>query len=275
MNDTINKNSTAPIQSAEEIPPAFLTSEAEKIVYFLAKNGSVNIYQVSKGTGVNYPTTYKNMKNLEKRKVIKFEREEKTEKGGKSKVYGLMLLGLCYVFWHGKFLGFLGPLDDIIEKWKHLDPLLLANWKHLISIGPRKEAVVALKPAAANVWYYASKFYAEGAIKNDEDIQPFLWNEFSRRLIGIHSDSDRQKWIEAIRSVPTLNDWMKKYYEKSLSYVHSLIAWDNGVLKLLKGEKADLKGVEEQLKKAWEEMTRMQFKNASEEFVKTRHIEFH
>lgn len=282
MNDTINKNTSAPIQSghadeeaivfsttkvAEEIP-VHLAGEAKKIMCFLAKNGPTNIYQVSKGTHGNYPTTHEIMKKLEKWKILRFECEKNSEKGGKSKVYGLTLLGLCYVFWSGELLDI---LDDIIEKWKHLDALLLPNWKHLISTGRREEAVEALKPAAANVWYYACmhKPYETGAIKNDEDIQPILWNEFSGRLIGIHSDYDRQKWIEAIRSVPILNDWMKEYYEKSRSYQQSLVVWDNRVLKLLKGEKAALKGVEEQLKKTWYEYTRMQFKNASEEFMKT------
>jgi len=248
-----------------------------QILCFLAKNGPTNIYQVSKGTRITYSTTHKFINEIETLKLIKLERVERSQKGGEAKVYGLTLLGLCWAF--GSQELFKG-LDSIIAKWKHLDPLLLGNWKHLVSIGPYEEAVEALKGATESICRFAQwGAYEVGAVMKDEDLQIPLWNEFSGRLIGVFSDHHRERWIEAIRSVPILNDWHKELCQKSLLHNQSLVHWDSEVLRALKGEKVDFKDATEQLERSFEGITRTYFKSATEEFVKKSynrtHLGFH
>jgi hypothetical protein len=80
-----------------------------------------------------------------------------------------------------------------------------------------------LQQAAFGICSFAPELYRLGGIAKDEDIAPILWNEFSGRLIGIHSEYDRNYWLRAISNVPILHDWLETHYQRALSYTRKLL----------------------------------------------------
>jgi hypothetical protein len=253
------------------------SQEVRQIIAFLARNGSMNIYRISKRAKLKYPTVHRNIGMLEMWRLLKFEREEESEKKGKAKIYGLTLLGLCHVLGFKEFLQHVDSVGEVIERHHHLDTLLMANWSNIVDSEHQEEAERVLQQAALNVCSFAAELYRLGGISKDEDLAPILWNEFSGRLIGIYSEYDRNYWLRVISTVPILHDWLEAHCQKALSYNRKLLEWDELIMKALRGNQAvsDFDELKRQLQRAFEDMVRTSFKNATDDYVRHRDTGFH
>lgn len=132
-------------------PGAFPLSENQiEVLEALSREGPTNAYKVAKSAGKAYSFVFNFFRELERRKMIAFKGQVKTEKGTKAKNYDLLLEAVLFVL-HKKMLradedrGDYDLIHAIIKKYESLVPLVFGKWSHFKKMGVEKIAYFRLK----------------------------------------------------------------------------------------------------------------------------------
>jgi len=135
-----------------EFPPPLTQSEI-KALKTLAEAGPTNPYQIAKKAAKSYSLMFKAVKELERRRMVKLEGKERTEKGTMANIYDLTLKGVLSVLereFHSKTWN-RGLIYKIIRKYDSLLPSVFGKWSYLKKMGVGKEVLYRLQTVAVNL----------------------------------------------------------------------------------------------------------------------------
>lgn len=194
-----------------------------KALLYIAENGAATGYNLLNQGPLNSCTAYKAPKSLVKKGMLRLEEKGKTRAGLRKKEYHLTLLGLCTALRLG---GFWDKVDEVVERWKYLDLIVLGKWKHLAKTVPREDLLLSLQEATKFICEFplfdeSGKRTADGPI-----IQVYFRTRFFSWIFDPLLRSDSQgKWIDAVRSDAELKDWVTGRLKIQISKFHSLTRW--------------------------------------------------
>ena len=126
-----------------------LSESQVEVLEGLSREGPTNAYRVAKRIGKAYSFVFNSLKESERRGLVTFKGEVKTEKGTTAKIYDLALEGVLLTLqremrltedrWNHSYIG------EIIEKYSNLLPLIFGKWEHFERMGVGKIARFRLK----------------------------------------------------------------------------------------------------------------------------------
>lgn len=210
-----------------------LPQSLQKVLLEIAKEGPETKYQVEKATKVNHASVHENVKKLLSWGAVEGEEIGITRTGQPKISYKLTFWGFCLAIRTAD----IGDIDKIVKKWRHLEPLMLGKWEYfkekigvkeaedflvrgartrfglkLKSIGPEEFRVGAVRELF--VWH--KKALACG----DRDFQVDYEKEYGRS-----PKQSFERWLEAFKDDPELNDYALKYVEGRLKLAHGIMEW--------------------------------------------------
>ncbi len=157
-----------------------------KILTVLAEHKEFVQYRLPEKTGLSYRTILRTLKPMEQGRLIRLVRTEASEKGGKErKIYALEPRGLAIALSASK------NMDNIIEKQGDILPLVLGKWTYLKSVGLEKEMREAV------IW-------VGNQILQGFDKKEFATERFWYYIFMMTAESDKVKWLKALRGDPEL-----------------------------------------------------------------------
>lgn len=196
----------------------FFPVESERrtqVLLILAERGPLNPFQIAKELNIRYSVAHSTCGALGHAGFIKLHEKRLNEKGVIAKVYGLTLIGLSYVLVSRST--WTNNEDEIVEKWKNLDSLVLGKWDYLASKVPKNEMVKALKLAmqSAYEWIIIEKGERVG---DGPRVQEILRKEFfyPGLFFGLNTYSTK-RWIEAVIGDFDLKQWMGAWLREETS----------------------------------------------------------
>ena len=99
-----------------------LTKYQQTVLTYIALNGSQNILNIQENTGLNYATTHRSIKTLEKYNLIWLtEKDPRGPKG--AQYYGLTPYGIVELYLRGKK----NNPDKITQNWDKITPRMIAR----------------------------------------------------------------------------------------------------------------------------------------------------
>ena len=211
-----------------------LSKNELEILKTLASWGPLSAYEIYKKINkrIDYSTVRKILKKLESKKyVAKQESEGKTEQ--KKVLYKLTLYGLAnatyYEFDYTK-IDLFEYISSIIYHWKELDDVVLANWKKITEVFPRREAIMALQSALSlvlnpppfvlyRIWSnpQVQQKVPEKIVLNNRDDKKefrkqFFFTLFMRYFDG--SSSSLEELAKKIKEIPEIQPFVIPWLEE-------------------------------------------------------------
>lgn len=212
-----------------------LSNRQKQILKLLAEQGPQNIYQISKKLNVEYSVAHVNVKKLEKQGTVKLLKTVDSQKGGKAKIYGLTLAGLCRALTQIPELW--NKIDNILDKWVNLEPLIFGKWKYLRSKGPSEDLIKSLKEAVKETANREIRDEKNKIIADGYHPQKFFRQDFFNSLFDFIPRFQTEIWIEIIRGDEELKEWAIKETRRNIDYFKTMLYWFKEVEKALKGGK--------------------------------------
>ena len=196
-----------------------ITESLKKVLLQIAKEGPQTKYKIEKYTKVNHASIHEAVKNLVNAGVLEGEQIGKTRIGLPKTQYRLTFYGLCIA------LSVAEPkdYDKIIQKWKHLEPLLLGRWAYFKQKIGRKEAEDFIFQASSAVKEYGSPEKAIECFTNTAMWRLIEWDPEQYKREG--PKPGFEKWIEAFRADPQLKKLAEKYIAEQLETARANMKW--------------------------------------------------
>ncbi|MGQ9642194.1 MAG: hypothetical protein ACUVUF_08815 [Candidatus Bathycorpusculaceae bacterium] len=191
-----------------------ITESLKKVLLQIANEGPQTKYRIEKYTKVNHASIHEAVKNLVNAGVLEGEHIGTTRIGLPKTQYKLTFYGLCIALAVAKREDY----DKIIQKWKHLEPLLLGRWAHLKQKIGRKEAEDFIFHASSAVKEYSSPEKAMEDFTNTA-----MW-----RIIELDPEGPQpsfEKWIEAFKADPQLKRLAVRYIDEQLVCARANMKW--------------------------------------------------
>lgn len=211
-----------------------MTQSQKKVLRYLAEKGPATKYEIEKITKVNHASVHEAIKKFLGYQFIEGE------------TIGITRVRLPKIQYRLNFHGLLAALriadwkdiGKIVQKWTHLEPLLLGKWKYLIEkLGRRGEVEMFLQRGAAIIHRYHHdeeiiEEFREEAVRRLFDyfrVQlPTTTAEFEhdfKREFGHTFEESFKKWLEAFREDPQLKKLATKYITETLKSANEDRKW--------------------------------------------------
>jgi len=217
-----------------------LPESHRKILLHVAERGPQNKYRIEKETKLNHATVHKAVKNLSHMKLLQGKKVGKARTGRAKIEYKPTFLGLLYAI---ELSDIRRNLNKIIEKWRHLEPLILAKLdqiKQKVGDKPFEDFMEA-------VILYAARQVSKGEdpIKDFRERAIIWWLDW---LGGIHYlmylpkeklelekkygqtvEQTLEKWITVLREDPQLKKLFLKQLDEELTWCRRRLEWDDSL----------------------------------------------
>ncbi|MCW4003710.1 MAG: helix-turn-helix domain-containing protein [Candidatus Bathyarchaeota archaeon] len=177
-----------------------------KILKVLAQNKEYAQYDLPDAVGKDYRTVLRHLKKLEKDGLVKVDRLEPAQKGGKEKkIYTLTLLGFIAALATCKIEPANPEIDVLIAKFSDLH-YIFANWQRMLSQLPRFDVYAALDVTISN--FDALRRFRPQDLRENLDKQ-FTLAFFNLTLTANEKDAKilgTEKWLSYIKSDQPLRE---------------------------------------------------------------------
>ncbi|MFC1487075.1 hypothetical protein ACFLRN_05235 [Thermoproteota archaeon] len=200
-----------------------LPKSHKKVLLYISMEGPKTKYEIEKGTRINHASIFEAIKNLNKLGAIKGKKIGTTRTGLPKTNFGLTFLGL------GKALQItdVKNYNGIIQKWKHLEPILFGRWSYFKEKVGRKETERFFLQSVR--WSFPSSrseemmedfrseaivahfaMFREEIFDSDPEIFPESGYEQSdKKLRRLKHVQVFEKWLEAFKNDPQLMEYVR------------------------------------------------------------------
>jgi hypothetical protein len=165
--------------------------------------------------------------------VLEGEQIGTTRVGLPKILYKLTFFGLCMALKYAES----NDYERIIQKWRHLDPVLLGRWEYFKQKVGRLEAELFVQLSVSNMrltidrqkaWEWFKDEAIWGLFKHYEEGSKRENPEFERNYERLHGQSPKQdfeKWMEAFQADPQLKKFAMEYIERNLEATRENLRW--------------------------------------------------
>jgi predicted transcriptional regulator len=234
IGDIMTKDSLVDLEFIHVPIMPTLTTRMEEVLCFLAENGPANTYQIHKGLNIEYSVAYMAVKSLQTLGFIKLEGKGQGQKGATTLIYGLTLKGLIKAIFSRNNLE---NLDKILDRWKHLAPLIFGKWIYFKKMQLQDDIIEFLCDRRTILENLQIPYTGKEEIPSDKVAEIIFMSYLAEWIFRKRLVENRDKWIRAFREDEELRNWMiseLEKEEKKYQYLMQIAIENLGLLRGLK-----------------------------------------